>query len=220
MLAFPQEMNSIVITLKIQDRWATDTSHCLLLWDMQDLQQRWSLYLSAPVEICETESFKASCAKNKVIVMTSAMYGRMRMGRCVKKSLGYLGCYKDVLPLADRRCSGLQECEIRMPDPEFDRTAPCLEELKTYFEASHTCVEGMFAIYDGRTMACNVVFWSDRLLIHISLAKTYMTSSQGRFLLDVYPIGILTNIRVLENTYQWWHFTISISVLHRPFPLQ
>ena len=81
--------------------------------------------------------------------MTTARYGRMRIGRCVKKSLGYLGCHADVLPQTDRRCSGLQECEIRMPDPEFDRTAPCLEELKTYFEASYKCEEGMHIVHSN-----------------------------------------------------------------------
>jgi hypothetical protein len=94
------------------------------------------------MEICETETFKASCPNNQVIVMTSALYGRMHISRCVKKSLGYVGCKADVLPQLDRRCSGLSECQIRMPDPELDRTAPCLEELKTYLEASYDCTEG------------------------------------------------------------------------------
>ncbi|ELT89889.1 hypothetical protein CAPTEDRAFT_223751 [Capitella teleta] len=110
---------------------------------LERIQFQHHCLIETPIEICETESFKASCPQNKVVVMTTARYGRMRIGRCVKKSLGYVGCFADVLPQADRRCSGLQDCEIRMPDPEFDRTAPCLEELKTYFEASFQCREVM-----------------------------------------------------------------------------
>ena len=96
------------------------------------------------LDVCETETFKATCSSNEVIVMETARYGRMRIGRCVKKSLGFIGCHADVLPLIDRRCSGLPECEIRMPDAELDRTRPCLEELKTYFEASYQCHEGVY----------------------------------------------------------------------------
>ena len=48
----------------------------------------------------------------------------------------------DVLLIADRKCSGRQSCMIRIPDPEFDTTHPCLDELKTYFEASFSCRKG------------------------------------------------------------------------------
>ena len=36
--------------------------------------------------------FEASCAEDEVVVMTTAQYGRMRPGRCVKKDYGYIGC--------------------------------------------------------------------------------------------------------------------------------
>ena len=36
------------------------------------------------VEICQTETFKAKCNEDEVIVMTSAKYGRMHLGRCVQ----------------------------------------------------------------------------------------------------------------------------------------
>ena len=75
--------------------------------------------------------------------MTTAHYGRMRLGSCVHKDLGDLGCHSDVLPIVDARCSGRRQCRIRIPDPEFDLTRPCLEELKTYLEASYLCVKGI-----------------------------------------------------------------------------
>ena len=42
-------------------------------------------------DYCETETFNASCHHGEVIVMKSALYGRMRLGRCVRKDLGYIG---------------------------------------------------------------------------------------------------------------------------------
>ena len=39
---------------------------------------------AGPVEICQTETFKASCKEDEVIVMKSARYGRMHLGRCVQ----------------------------------------------------------------------------------------------------------------------------------------
>lgn len=60
----------------------------------------------------------------------------------MEADLGYLGCAMDVLHLADKRCSGRRECEVRIPDAELDMTKPCFKELKTYLEASYTCVPG------------------------------------------------------------------------------
>ncbi len=57
-------------------------------------------------EYCPHERFEAKCAQNEVVVMLSANYGRMRLGQCVKKDLGYVGCFSDVIEVADHLCSG------------------------------------------------------------------------------------------------------------------
>src|SRR6218665_84918 len=93
-------------------------------------------------DYCDTESFHAECSESEVILMTRALYGRMRVGRCVEYDLGYIDCYSDVLQRLDRRCSGQRKCEVRIPDAEFESTRPCLKELKTYLEVSYTCVKG------------------------------------------------------------------------------
>lgn len=93
-------------------------------------------------DYCDTEVFRAECADGEVIIMQKALYGRLKIGRCVEMDLGYIGCYTDVLVAADRRCSGKRVCEIRVPDAEFESTRPCLKELKTYLEASYQCVSG------------------------------------------------------------------------------
>lgn len=93
-------------------------------------------------DYCDTEVFRAECSEGEVIIMRKALYGRLKIGRCVEIDLGYLGCFSDVLLAADRRCSGKRVCEIRVPDAEFESTRPCLKELKTYLEASYQCVQG------------------------------------------------------------------------------
>ena len=50
--------------------------------------------------------------------------------------------FSDVLELADKKCSGRRECEILVPNSDFDETKPCYKELKVYLEASYTCVKG------------------------------------------------------------------------------
>ena len=93
-------------------------------------------------DYCDTEIFRGECREGSLILMTSARYGRMRVGRCVEYDLGYIDCYTDVLIQMDRRCSGRRSCEVRVPDAEFENTRPCLKELKTYLEVSYICVHG------------------------------------------------------------------------------
>lgn len=63
-----------------------------------NLTKVYVIYILAGVrDFCETETFNASCRQGEVIVMKSALYGRMRLGRCVRKDLGYIGCYQGEL---------------------------------------------------------------------------------------------------------------------------
>ena len=48
------------------------------------------MYFPESTEYCSTEAFKAKCADGEVIVMTHALYGRMKVGKCVKVDLGKL----------------------------------------------------------------------------------------------------------------------------------
>ena len=78
--------------------------------------------------------------------MRRAQYGRMRLGRCVKGNLGYVGCSADVLSLMDSRCSGRQSCQISIPDSMFADIEPCPSPLESYMEASYDCVKGIFLL--------------------------------------------------------------------------
>lgn len=74
--------------------------------------------------------------------METARYGRMKIGRCVKKNLGYLGCAVDVLGLVDSRCSGRQSCSVRTQDDTLYRTHPCPDDTTSYLETKYSCLPG------------------------------------------------------------------------------
>ena len=48
----------------------------------------------------------------------------------------------DVLKQADKFCSGHQECEFHVANPDFEAADGCFVELKMYLEAAYTCVKG------------------------------------------------------------------------------
>ena len=71
-------------------------------------------FLSEKTDFCHNEVFKVRCPEGQLLMITGADYGRMRMGTCVKKSWGILGCSVSVLDQAHRRCSGRDSCEIKV----------------------------------------------------------------------------------------------------------
>ena len=89
---------------------------------------------------CQWESFNATCPRDDdVIIVTSASYGRMRIGRCLAVRYA-IGCSADVTDDVDRRCSGRRACSIRIPDAELFSLQPCRKDLVTYMEAAYKCV--------------------------------------------------------------------------------
>jgi len=73
--------------------------------------------------------------------MTSAVYGRMRIGRCVKQDYGFMGCSADVLRYVDRLCSGRHACHFTVSDLHGNQ--PCPDDLTPFLEASYQCVPGI-----------------------------------------------------------------------------
>ena len=55
------------------------------------------VYVSGPREYCQWETFSAECPDGEMLLMKNGVYGRMRLGRCVKNDFGYIGCGSDVL---------------------------------------------------------------------------------------------------------------------------
>ncbi len=54
-------------------------------------------------EYCNWETFKANCTHGHVIMMTEAQYGRMKFGRCIRKTYDDsgkpvdVGCKQDII---------------------------------------------------------------------------------------------------------------------------
>ena len=77
--------------------------------------------------------------------MHSAIYGRMRKGRCVMVDRGSLGCQQDVLWRLDLICSGRHECTLDISDlHEVYDIRPCPQDLMSYLEATYSCVKGAY----------------------------------------------------------------------------
>jgi Galactose binding lectin domain len=96
-------------------------------------------------EYCQWETFNATCAHSHVILITSAVYGRMRIGRCVPYDY-FVGCSTEVYDQLAARCSGRQHCSVPIPDTELFKVHPCRKDLVAYMEASYQCVPGLYRV--------------------------------------------------------------------------
>ena len=77
--------------------------------------------------------------------MTSAVYGRKKIGRCVEEDVGFLGCHNDALDVMDEECSGRRECQIIVSINKFrkDITGACNKAVAGYISTVFICMEGM-----------------------------------------------------------------------------
>ena len=96
-------------------------------------------------DFCQFETFNASCSDGSVILMKSARYGRMRLGRCLDTDL-YMDCSADVLTHMDSRCSGRPTCSVTIPDSALHQQQPCPKDMVAYLETSYACVQGRDAV--------------------------------------------------------------------------
>lgn len=72
--------------------------------------------------------------------MTSAHYGRMRGGRCIRADVGNLGCSTDVTSQLDEVCSGRLHCLF--PVANLLQQKPCPDDYTSYLETHHSCLKG------------------------------------------------------------------------------
>ena len=105
----------------------------------------------AAVDYCQWETVNISCVGDDVIILvTSARYGRMRVGRCVPVDY-FTGCAVDVLPALERRCSGWKHCSVAVSDRQLFRVQPCRKDLVAYLELAYRCVPGTCGFGVDRT---------------------------------------------------------------------
>ena len=75
--------------------------------------------------------------------MTSAVYGRMQIGRCAPQDFGHIGCRNNALAQLDRECSGRRSCEVLVTNRlHEDGQGACLQILTGYLDVTYTCKEG------------------------------------------------------------------------------
>ena len=74
--------------------------------------------------------------------MKSALYGQMKLGRCITDDLGYLGCQSDVLAHFDQECSGKKRCEVFVTETHINAQGGCRNGLLRYLETEYVCVKG------------------------------------------------------------------------------
>jgi len=92
-------------------------------------------------EYCERDIFDAECtAPDEVVLITAALYGRMRHGRCVSKKP--IGCHVDVQQLLAVQCSARRRCRVSVASLVPDNSQPCPADYRSYLEASYTCIKG------------------------------------------------------------------------------
>ena len=92
-------------------------------------------------EYCNYDYFNPQCETNEVIVVMHALYGRMKIGRCLTKDF-FIGCSADVLNILDKLCSGRHECKVSIPNQAMDTAVNCIQDLHVYLEASFICQKG------------------------------------------------------------------------------
>ena len=90
-------------------------------------------------DYCLHEKFNATCRAGSVLLMTSAVYGRMRIGRCIDGDFN-IGCATDVLRYFDSQCTARQSCEVDVRN--LVDLHPCQRDFMSYLEASYRCVQG------------------------------------------------------------------------------
>jgi len=91
-------------------------------------------------DFCMHESFTARCEPDSVVLMLSAVYGRMRLGRCIRGDYN-VGCSTDVVAFFDAHCTGRRSCQVGVRN--LIDIHPCQRDFTSYLEASYRCIRGI-----------------------------------------------------------------------------
>ena len=90
--------------------------------------------------MCILEKVDISCPKSNIIYINMAEFGRMEVGRCIKKEDQFLGCTNDVMSIVDGWCSGREKCSLEAGRLESSNTN-CLDILMKYLKVEYTCLQ-------------------------------------------------------------------------------
>ena len=109
------------------------------------------------MEFCQLEFFNPKCLAGQLMLIESAKYGRMNLGKCIKEqelqSSGplqgdtkFFGCQSDVTPILHEKCSFRQECKVEVRDNQLNQTYPCYSWIKSHLSVSYRCLNGNYII--------------------------------------------------------------------------
>ncbi len=96
-------------------------------------------------EICDGEVFEGRCSDGYVIQVNSARYGRIEVGQCISRDLGFLGCGKDALAELDEWCSGKPSCRVvvdKNQNPDLNEGNTCFNDIVSHLRIEYECVKG------------------------------------------------------------------------------
>ena len=113
-------------------------------------------------EVCDGETFRGQCSIGSVLVIQTAWLGQLKLGECISRDLGFLGCGKDALGELDSRCSGRHTCDVlidRQNNPDIYEGNTCYKEITSYLDVDYTCVEGRHMV---RTLQRTKLICSNR----------------------------------------------------------
>ena len=129
--------------------------------------------IAGPSEYCNMENFNATCDRNHVILIRTARYGRMKIGRCVKGNYGYLGCAADVRTYMETKCSGRHTCKLEVPDGYLHKSKPCPGDFTSYLEVAYECLRGRYKGFISTAMPV------DRQVGEVQERSFYLCTSQS-----------------------------------------
>jgi len=106
-------------------------------------EQQTVVWTVVAIEFCLEQQLDTQCGNDEIIVVENASYGRMRLNRCVHTDYGFIGCGTDVTDVLAGKCSGRRRCQVVNIEALFAASRVCPTDLKSYLEASFTCVKGL-----------------------------------------------------------------------------
>ena len=94
-------------------------------------------------DYCEHETFSPSCASDEVILITKAVYGRMKTGKCIPETYADIGCSINAESALSHQCSGRQSCSYKIYNLFIDYNGNCPPSAtRSYLEVTFSCLKG------------------------------------------------------------------------------
>ena len=86
------------------------------------------------------EEVTLTCPEHEIILVKSATYGRMQLGRCISREFE-MGCKVDVTSVLEGLCSGRHHCQTSVRELILI-AQPCPQDFTSYLEVTFICMPG------------------------------------------------------------------------------